>query len=468
MKILKSILIGLLSVVILVVIIAALYIRHLNRRALPDYNENIQLNGLSAPVEVYRDKYAIPHIYAKNEHDLYLAVGYIMAEDRLWQMDMLRRVTEGRLSEIFGSDYVETDLLLRALRFGDKSERILNQADSVVLVALNAYAEGINQYIQSHQKKLPPEFTLLGYKPEPWKPQHTVNMIGYMAWDLKAGWSEILLAEIQKKVDSLHYMQLLPDLLNVKEVVYKGNKTDKNISALIPDLLLNSGRLQNIGADVLDASNNWAVSGAKSTTGMPLLANDMHLSLNIPGIWYQMHQVVEGKINVTGLALPCTPVIVCGHNDSIAWGMTNTYVDNVDFYEETINPVDSLQYRYNGKWLSFESVKTTVKTSDGDEYERTLLFTHRGPVVSSFKGFANKAVSMHWAGDEMSDEFRTVMGLNRAQNWDDFKSALKTFNSISQNVVYADKKGNIGLFCAAGIPIRKRDIGTGILPGDNS
>jgi penicillin amidase len=192
----------------------------------------------------------------------------------------------------------------------------------------------------------------------------------------------------------------------------------------------------------------------------------MHLGLSVPGIWYQMHQVIAGKLNVTGLVLPGAPVIICGHNDSIAWGMTNTYVDNLDFYAETINPNDSGQYAYNGEWRKFEVRKISIKIGHGEQVERTLRFTHRGPIVSAFKKMAGKVVSMHWVGDEMSDEFKSIMLLNRANNWNDFTTALKTFTSISQNIVYADKKGNIGLFCAAGVPIRKRNIAFGILPGE--
>jgi penicillin G amidase len=466
MSILKRILIVILVMILVVCAAGFLYLHYLGQRAVPDYNVDIQLKGLYEPVDVYRDSFAIPHIYAKNEHDLYMVVGYLSAQDRLWQMDLLRRVTEGRLSEIFGHSYVDTDLLLRALRFRDKSEKILLQADSAIINALNGYADGINQYILQNEQRLPFEFTILGYKPEKWEPYQTVNMIGYMAWDLKAGWNEILLSEIQKTVDSIHYNQLLPDTLNIQPYIYPSSASKNKFSNLIPDLLLYTAELQKLGVDVLEASNNWAVSGTKSTTGMPLLANDMHLSLSVPGIWYQMHQVVEGELNVTGLVLPCTPFVICGHNDSIAWGMTNTFVDNVDFYEETINPADSTKYRYNGEWLSFENRKTVIKTKNGDEIEKTLVFTQRGPVVSSFKNVEGKVVSMQWAGDKMSNEIKSVFLLDRANNWEDFTNALRTFNAISQNVVYADKKGNIGLYCAAGVPIRKRDIAFGILPGD--
>jgi len=466
MKIIKRILSGLLILLILATIAGFAFVRHLGHRAIPDYNNDLSLKGLHAPVEVYRDNYAIPHIYADDEHDLYLAVGYLMAEDRLWQMDMLRHVTEGRLSEILGKSFVDTDLLLRALRFSEKSERILAQTDPATREALDAFTDGVNQYMENNKRRLPPEFGILRYKPEKWEPFHSLNMVGYMAWDLKAGWSEIILSTLQKSIDSVRYQQILPDLLRIQPAVYPDKSSKISTSKLLPDMMLHLAFLQDLGADVLEASNNWAVSGAKSTTGMPLLANDMHLSLSVPGIWYQMHQVVKDKFNVSGLGLPCTPLIICGHNDSIAWGMTNTSVDNLDFYEETVNPIDSGQYAYNGKWKNFDVRNILIKTSTGEEIEKTLRFSDRGPVVSSFRKIPGRVVTMHWAGDEMSNEFLTVLLLNRADNWNDFTGALKTFQSISQNVVYADKKGNIGLYCAAGVPLRKRDIPFGILPGD--
>jgi penicillin G amidase len=464
-KILKKILLALLILVIVIAVTAVIFIRNLSHRAIPDYDKDLPLQGLHSPVEVYRDSFAIPHVYARDMHDLYVATGYLLAEDRLWQMDMLRHVTEGRLSEIFGEKYVGTDLLLRSLRFGMKSRKILATADTASLEAINSFTDGINQFIKANAHHLPPEFGILRYNPENWEPSQSLNMIGYMAWDLKAGWSEILLNDIAKTIDSLRFRQLLPDLTREQPAVFTELKVRGEPVSVVPDLLLHSDLLQKLGADVLDGSNNWAVAGSKSSTGMPLLANDMHLGLNIPGIWYQMHQVVPGKLNVTGLVLPGAPVIICGHNDSIAWGMTNTYVDNLDFYEEKINPSDSNQYEFNGEWKNFDIQKVIVKISNGTQVERELRFTQRGAVVSSFKHIRGKVISMHWVGDEMSNEFKSVLLLNKANNWNDFTQALKTFTSISQNIVYADKKGNIGLYCAAGVPIRKRDIAVGILPG---
>lgn len=465
MKTVKRILLILLILLLLIIIIGAFYLRNMSHKALPDYNENVQLQGLHAPVEVFRDAYAIPHVYAQDEHDLYVAVGYLLAQDRLWQMDLLRRVTQGRLSEIFGESYVDTDMLLRALRFQDKSEKILFRLDTALMEALESFSSGVNQYIQQHQKDLPLEFSLLGYKPDLWEPLHSLNMIGYMAWDLKAGWSEIVLTDIQNKVDSIMYQEILPDMSGEQSTVFPDYYTKSGQTALIPELLLHSAGLEKLGVDIFDGSNNWAVLGFKSTTGKPLLANDMHLSLNIPGIWYQMHQKVEGKVHVSGLVLPGTPLVICGHNDSIAWGMTNTYVDNLDFYEEHVNPDNPTQYEYMGEWRDMEVRTERIKISDGSQVEKEQLFTHRGAIVTDYRNVPGRVISMHWVGDEMSNEMLTVYKLNRANNWKDFKNALITFTSISQNIVYADKKGNVGLYCAAGIPLRKRDAVFAILPG---
>ncbi len=465
MKVLKRIIQVLLVLIIIIIIAGFIFIRHISRRALPDYNADISLKGLTADVEVFRDHYGIPHVYAETEKDLYTAVGYLMAQDRLWQMDLLRRVTLGRLSEIFGEDYVETDQLLRALRFSEKSKQLLNLTEPKVLDAFKAFADGINQYIASHPLKLPPEFAILGYKPEPWEIYHSFNLIGYMAWDLKAGWSELLLEKIRGMTDSIHMVEIMPDISVYKSLVYPGFDTAMVPLSVVSDLMKLSGKLENLGVEIFNGSNNWAVSGERSVTGKPLLANDMHLSLSIPGIWYQMHQVVKDNLNVTGLVLPGQPLVVCGHNEKIAWGMTNTYVDNMDFYMEKINPEDSIQYLYMDEWKNFKVKREQILIKGGDTVWRNNVFSHRGPVISGFKKIPEETITMHWVGDEFSNEIRTVYLLNRAGNWEEFKEALKTFLSISQNIVYADQEGNIGLFCAAGIPVRKRTGTFGLLPG---
>ncbi|WP_321369097.1 penicillin acylase family protein [uncultured Draconibacterium sp.] len=463
MKTLKRVLWGVLGFLVLAVIVGFLILQNIRTSAVPDYNEETTLSGLDQSVTILRDEHAIPHIYAETETDLYRAVGFAMAQDRLWQMDLLRRVTQGRLSEILGKDQLNTDLMMRALRIQEKSQKILATSSPEIVAALEAYSDGVNQYIEKYP--LPPEFKVLQYKPEPWEPVHSINLIGYMSWDLSMGWgTEYFLHQLRVEVSDEKIAELLPDLKNHKTAIYP------EFGSIKPEgtetLLSATQNLKDLGAEIFNGSNNWAVAGKKSKTGMPLLANDMHLGLFAPGIWYQMHQVVEGKINVTGVVVPGQPFVICGHNDSIAWGMTNVMVDDLDFYAEKLNE-DSTKYWFDGAWRNLKIEKETIKTKEGEEFEEDLKFTHRGPMVNRFKKEKETPLSIRWLGNEMSNEIRTVFLLNRADNWSEFRDAVSTFISVSQNVVYADVKGNIGLQCSAGLPVREGS-GIQIYPGDSS
>ena len=461
----KKILIGLGIVLIVIILFAYLYIRSLATKGLPEYDGEVALKGLENEVVVYRDQYAIPHIYAKSEEDLYRVTGYVMAQDRLWQMDLIRRATFGRLSEMFGGDLVDADHLLRSLRIPEKSRMLIDQTDEYIISYLEAFANGVNQYMESHKDKLPLEFNILGYSPDPWKAEHCANLIGYMAWDLTMPWAiEVMLYNISEKVGEEMCRELIPDMDSQVHVVYPDFVGKISSTDLENSLLTGAEKLEELGLVVFSASNNWAVSGKKSVTGMPLFSNDMHLELNAPGIWYQMHQCVEGGINVTGVALPGQPCVVAGHNDYIAWGMTNVMVDDMDFYLEKVNPENRYQYKFNGEWKEMDVRKEIIKISGGEEVERELLFTHRGPIVSKFKD-VEEAISMRWLGNDFSNEIRSVYLLNHARNWDEFKDAASTFISVSQNIAYADIEGNIGIYCCAGVPIRKKGNGIAIAPG---
>ncbi len=463
MKTLKHVLLGLLALLLLASVAGIFLVRHLARRALPDLDATLALPILDQEVRVYRDAEGIPHIHAQNEADLYRAVGYVMAQDRLWQMDLLRRVTQGRLSQIFGKDMVSTDLLMRALRIEEKSKGVIAQTDPSIVAALDAYCQGVNAYIDQNADRLPPEFALLGYEPEHWKPEHSVNLVGYMAWDLNSAWdAEVLLHKIAQQVDTAMLAELVPDLDRQTVASFRDFRTGE--LGLREDLERDSRPIEELGLGIFNGSNNWAVSGAKSQDGMPILSNDMHLGLFAPGIWYPMHQYVEGKVNVTGVALPGQPLIVAGHNQDIAWGMTNVMIDDLDFYQETVNPENPGQYLFNGQWVDFMVRTEAIATQEGEVVLKELRFTHRGPVVSELHGVTDKVISMRWMGNQPSNEFRSVYLLNRARDWNEFREALRTFRAVSQNVVYADNRGNIGLQCAAGIPLREGD-GMAILPG---
>jgi penicillin amidase len=461
----KKIILGIFSAVLILLVAAYFLIRGIAIRGLPDYNGTVVLENLEHEVIVYRDSLAVPHIIADTEEDLYRATGYCMAQDRLWQMDLIRRTTEGRLSEILGKDMINADQLLRSLKIPEKSQLVLEQTDPIILAALNAFCDGVNQFITTHMDKLPPEFAILGYKPDPWVPVNSLNLIGYMAWDLTMPWKiEVTLDKISKKIDPELYLQLIPDMDFQPTVIYSSAVISQPASESL-FLLAESVKLKELGLSVFDASNNWVVSGIKSVTGLPIFANDMHLEINAPGIWYPMHQIVKDRLNVTGVAIPGQPIVVAGHNDYIAWGMTNVMVDDMDFYDERLNPENPDEYLFNDEWIPLEIRKEMIFIKGGESVERINKFTHRGPIVSDFKKIHDRAVSMRWMGNEWSNELRTIYLLNRARNWNEFKEAARTFIAVSQNIAYADINGNIGIYCCAGVPIRENWNGIQIAPG---
>jgi len=466
MKILKRILQALLILIILAVVFGFFLIRNISNRAVPDYNEDVQITGLSGPVEVLRDEYGNPHVYAETEDDLYKVAGYLAAQERLWQMDLLRRVTQGRLSEILGEDMLVADHVMRSLRIPEKSKLVIEKTEPEIINCLEAYSDGVNQYIETHQKKLSFEFAVLGYNPDKWEPLHSLSLIGYMSWSLsQSAWGiEPVLYKIRGLVDDEKFIQLFPDLA-MHESIYPGFAEELG-EWMNDEMLSVNSKLQELGLEIFSGSNNWAVSGDRTESGYPIVANDMHLQLDIaPGIWYQMHHHVPGKVHVTGVVLPGAPVIISGHNDSVAWGMTNVMVDDIDYYVETINPKDSNQYKFNGEWRDMKIVEETIPVKGSEPVTKFIRFTHRGPVISGFKDISDKVISMAWVGNEYSNEMRTCYLLNRADNWDDFKDAAKTMTSVSQNVVYGDAAGNIGLYCCAGIPIREGNRSL-MAPGD--
>ncbi len=467
MKSLKIILRIFIYLILLGLLAGWLYLRYISYSPVPDYDKDLPLKGLKSKVTVYRDSLGIPHVYAENEEDLYRVTGYLEAQDRLWQMDLLRRVTLGRLSEIFGEEFVKTDLLLRSLRIPEKSHRLLDSLDEPLLRSLEAFSDGINQYINTHRHSLPLEFSILRYKPEPWKPEHSLNIIGYIAWNLDNGhWTtETFLYKAFKKLGKKASF-LLPSSVPEKDYVYPDFHIDTALLVSSRFLLSENNKLVALGARTFSGSNNWAVSPEKSVSGRALLANDMHLGLGLPGIWYRIHQYVKGKLNVTGVLFPGEPVIVAGHNEDIAWGITYLYADDLDLYHEILDGVYPQKYKYDGKWLPLKSVPLTIRVKGGKEVHDTLLFTHRGPLVSRFKGI-KEAISMRWEGNDYSNEYLGLFKINRAADWQDFTGGLRQFGSVNQNFNYADRYGNIGLYAAGGIPLRKGPAYM-VLPGDTS
>ena len=466
MRIFKRIALG--AMVVLVVGAAGGYgyLHRIAQRGVPEYTGRFELSGLKAPVTVYRDDFAIPHIYASHEADLYRAVGWCMAQDRLFQMDLIRRATTGRLSEVIGEKTVGVDHLMRALDMTGKSARMMAKSEPADLKGMTAFADGVNQYIDAHRHRLPVEFTILGYEPEPWKPIHSFNVAGFMAFDLSTGWkTEIFFHKLREKLGGKMAENILPDFGGSPHVIYSDRARHLPDTGQGKTLLAHAALIGELGLATFSGSNNWVVSGAKSESRKPIFANDMHLGLNAPGIWYQMHHVLEGEFNITGVVVPGQPHITAGHNDHLAWGFTNVMADDMDFYLEKLNPENPDQYEVNGEWREMETRKERIAIKGGRVVEKTIRFTHRGPIVSSFKKMGKTAISMSWTGNADSNEPRSLYLLTRAENWEDFKHAMETFRAVSQNVAYADTAGNIGLYCCAAVPIRKPGAGIGVMPG---
>ncbi len=457
MKILKTILISLASIIVLAVIIAFVVITGIKRGAVPKYNGTMEIDGLTKEVTVYRDERGMPHIYADNEPDLYFAVGFVMGQERLWQMDLIRRATTGRLSEIFGKDYVQTDLFLRSLDMTTKSKMVLSTEDPEIVSVLQAYTKGVNAYIREAGRKLPPEFRILGYKPEPWKMEDIANIIGYMGWDLASRnlAEDIFNYKLVKKVGQVKAGELIPEGKEANTLVFPDFSLDEGKLKEALMFIASLDKLKPLGIESFSGSNNWAVSGKKTQSGMPVLSNDMHLGLTSPGIWMQIHEVVPGKLNVTGVAVPGQPLLIAGHNERIAWGLTNLSVDDIDLFAEKINPENENQYFFNGEWKNMVVRKEIIKIKGGSQDTLLLRFTQRGPIISGFRDVKDAALSMRWSGYDRSDEIKAVYLINRAKGWDDFRYALTGFRSISQNFAYADVDGNIGLNAGGGIPVRK-------------
>jgi len=462
MKILKVSLITLAVILAVILLAGVIAVPALRKSGLPELNGEKSIAGLTADVKVIRDERGVPHIYASNEHDLYFITGYVTAQERLWQMDMVRHATQGRLSELFKRDMFETDHFLRALGMPEKSRLVLEKEDPAILATLQAYADGVNAWITECGNKLPPEFKILGYKPEPWTMVDITNIIGFIGWDLASSnlSDEIRNYNLGKMLGPEKASELIADWHLVDDVVFPEFSLDGKLLDSAMAAIGSMEKLEELGIVTLSGSNNWAVSGSRSETGKPILSNDMHLGLSAPGFWLQVHQVIPGILNVTGVIFPGEPFIVAGHNDRIAWGMTNLSVDDIDLFVETVDSTGN-NYLYKGEWLPFRVVEHELKMSDDSSQTRVIKYSHHGPVISGMRGIDDAVLTMCWSGYDHSDEIKAVYLLNRAHNWDEFRAALSNFRSISQNFAYADVDGNIGLNTGGGVPVRK---GTGLLP----
>lgn len=461
MKLLKKILIGIVIVVFILAIGLYLFLRN----SLATIEGKLNVTGLISEVQVIRDDKGIPKIIAQNESDLYRAQGFIHAQDRLFQMDLARRQASGRLSEVVGKAAIENDkkfLIFSLRRAAEKSYEIYSEEAKKVL---QNYADGVNAYIEyaKSKNKLPYEFTLLGYQPEQWTPIDSLTIGKYMAYDLGGHWSyqafnnwtlNHLGVEKFKELNSI----AVQEDKDIEEII----KVNQNQSALIDEktALYETPHIDN-------GSNNWVVSGNKTESGKPLLADDPHLSLSTPSIWYQM-SLQAPSVHVSGVIFAGIPGIILGNNEDIAWGVTNYGPDVQDLYIEKQNPQNKNQFEYDGEYYDAEVVKYDLKVKGQESIPYEIIYTKNGPVISDILKIENKALtgntlfSMRWTANEPTKELEAILTLNKAKDWDSFEKGLEEFKAPAQNFVFADNKGNIAFKSNGSIPIRKK--GNGVLP----
>lgn len=441
------------------------------------------VDGLSSEVTVRRDGRGIPYIEAKNDADLYFAQGYVMAGDRLWQMDLMRRVARGQTAELFGERTLEEDKRWRRFGFASIVEQSMANLSPELRKALDNYTRGVNAYIAGlDDSAMPPEFKILQYKPTPWLPTDTIIIGKILSDALSSTWRNDL---IRASIQNLPAVKIadLTNQVTQYDVVLFGKDAKKTAAAAavgsVPpasalamaardeELRANSLKMVGLYAEGLAASNNWVISGKKTADGKPILANDPHLAATAPGIWYLI-DLKSPTMHVAGVTLPGTPGVVLGHNDSIAWGATNVGPDVQDLYTETFN--DAGEYKTPTGWAKpiirkeIIAVRGNLMKPDTTDLTYEVVETRNGVVITDEVG---QKFALKWtARDPKNAEFEAFFQLNRASDWNSFKSALRTYGGATQNFVFADVKGNIGWYAAGRIPIRK--VGDGALPYDGS
>ncbi len=445
----------------------------------------LRLSGLAAPVEVLRDRWGVPHIYAASLHDLLFAQGFVHAQDRLWQMDFQRRVVRGRLSEIFGAMTVETDRAMRILGMRRVAEAEAAALSAESCADMDAYAAGVNAAIDA--QPLPIEFTLLRYRPEPWTPADSLCWAKMMAWGLSINWeTELLRAEIIARLGPERAAELEQGGCDSPIITSLANLFRSR-----PDFAASEGRSAEVGpgqvpsherdlpsAPGSSGSNNWVIAGSRTVSGKPLLANDMHLPISSPAIWYENHlALTDGSLDVTGVTFPGIPYVVSGHNGRVAWGFTNGFADVQDLYVERLRRTGrAVEYERRGEWRKAETRDEEIRVKGAGIVTQEVIVTAHGPVINELArglatqpgadGLPAEPLALRWTAlDESPGMIDTLRAMNRTESCDTFREALRGWVAPVQNVVYADTAGNIGYTYAGRVPVRAQGQGKTPVPG---
>lgn len=434
------------------------------RRAVPSLSGSARVRGLEAPVDLLRDRFGVPALYARSEHDLFAAQGWLHAADRLFQMDMLRRMAEGRLAEVVGEPGLGSDRLMRTFGFGDLARREVSEtlgADTVQL--LEAYCSGVNAFLRSARRKLPVEFRLLGYRPEPWRPEHCLAPARLMALGLCGNWeSELVRAEIAALFGE--------DVLHVLDDDAQARPFPPVIDPEVLGELATAARdaTSTFGGPGGTGSNNWVVGPRRTQHHGALLANDPHLDLQLPSVWYE--QVLEcPTYHVRGFAVAGVPGVILGNNSTLAWGFTNSCADVQDLFLEQIDEQAGTYRDTDGSDKPLGTRTETITVKGGETVELVVRSTRRGPLLTdAVTAHVEQPVSIRW--DSVLQPGRlvdAVFGMNRATGWEEFRAAVQHWTAPAQNIVYADVHGNIGFQHVGAVPIRAGHNGTMPMRGDD-
>ena len=441
----------------------------------------ILIEGIKDEVKVIYDSNRVPHIFANNEDDLYFAQGYVIAKDRMWQMEFYTLVAAGRLSEVVGERALEFDKYNRRLGMAKASIEIEKKldADPVSKRILEAYTKGVNAFIaQLEYKDLPIEYKILGYQPAEWSPYKTILMLMNMRNTLNGGSNDYRISNVVAKYGLETVQDLFPDYPAEESPIIPSG-TPWNFTPVpikTPDKIMADSGTDALAFNIPEArpeigSNNWAVSGSKSATGLPILSNDPHLGLSLPSIWYQM-QLCTPEMNVYGVALPGSPGITIGFNKDIAWGVTNVGSDVMDFYKIKFKDDSKTQYWHEGKWKSVEIKMEEYKLKSGNIIKDTVYYTHHGPVLYNreSKSNFNKNVpvghAMRWVALETNgSDLLTFYYLNKAKNYDDYRKALTFYTAPAQNFIFASNQNDISITPNGKLPLKWKNQGKYILDG---
>jgi penicillin G amidase len=454
------------SLILALVVLATLGGGYLFYRAMPAYSGAEKLPGLTADVRVWRDHFGVPHIFAASTDDAARALGYLHASERMFQMEILRRVGQGRMAEIQGAELLGVDKFIRTVGFYREAEASFSALSPWAQKRLTAYADGVNAFIDSHA--LPPEFLLAGDHPEPWKPADTLVVAKLEAYQLSQSFRlKLLRARLLQKLGPDQTNWLFPTAKPGEPITTLPSLGDGHASRDNVDDEM--GALTGIGHG---ASNEWVIAGSRTETGKPILANDPHLDLSAPILWY-LARIVTPEGSVKGATIPGAPAFVLGQNDSIAWGLTTADSNVEDLFIETVDPSDPAKYLTPDGPRPFETREETIRVKGGADVRLAVRTTRHGPVLSDISedvasiAEPGKVVALAYTGlGDRDTTAEAFLRLNAARNWGEAVDALRIYQTPTQNLVYADVAGNIGFFNPGQVPLRKS--GDGLTPVDGA